>query len=150
MNLFLPEALEQEIARAALAAFPGECCGLVEGARTSDGFAASRLHPARNLAAAQDRFEIDPGDHLSAARAARAGGREIIGCYHSHPNGSARPSSHDLAGAGEENFLWLIAATDGAHCQLAGFVYSAGDFAPVSLGRAEGADLVTSSLNKRN
>jgi proteasome lid subunit RPN8/RPN11 len=148
MTVILPPALEAEIARQAAAAFPRECCGLIEGARAGTSFRATALHPGRNLAEAPDRFEIDPADHIAAMKSARAHGANIIGCYHSHPGGEARPSRHDLSGAGEEDFLWLIAATDGAQCRIGAFVYRAPDF--VALSTELGADLVTSSLNARN
>ena len=148
MKLILPPALEAEIARQAAAAFPRECCGLIEGARKGTSFRATRIHPGRNLAAAADRFEIDPKDHIAAMQSARARGANIIGCYHSHPNGEAWPSRHDISGAGEENFLWLIAASDGAQCRIGAFVYRAPDF--VALSKELGADLVTSSWNVRN
>lgn len=98
-----------------------------------DGFNIRALHPARNLSDNSDRFEIDPRDHFSAIRAARANGRSIVGCYHSHPGGRAEPSASDGAGAGEDNFLWLIAAGE----SVSAFVYFDGGFV--------GADWVTSS-----
>lgn len=118
----------------AKAAFPRECCGLIEGLAGDGNFRATRLHPARNLAGAPDRFEIDPADHIAAAKSARPRGAGIIGCYHSHPGGEPKPSDRDLARAGEENFLWLIAATDGANCRLAGYIYRASVFVGVTLG----------------
>ena len=66
-----------------------------------------------------DRFEIDPRDHIAACKAARARGHEIIGCYHSHPNGGTSLRRAICPGAGEEDFLWLIAAT----ASMAAFVY---------------------------
>jgi proteasome lid subunit RPN8/RPN11 len=136
-RLSLPEALRDRIVRAARAASPRECCGLIEGVRDGDVARVMALHPARNLAPGADRFEIDPQDQFDAIRAARAKGRAIIGCYHSHPGGKPQPSATDLAGAGEEDFLWLIEA-DGA---LAAFVYVRGVFS----GLPTGADCVTSS-----
>lgn len=148
MKLILPENLEAQIAEAARAAFPRECCGLIEGTRSDESFRVTALHPGRNLAEAPDRFEIDPVDHIAAVKSARARGATIIGCYHSHPNGEARPSRHDLSGAREDGFLWLIAASDGAQCKIEAFVYRAPDF--VALSKELGADLVTSSVNARN
>jgi proteasome lid subunit RPN8/RPN11 len=129
----LPAPLVANIQAAARAAFPRECCGLVAGAREDDVFHVTALYPARNLAVSSDRFEIDPIDHFAAHRAARAAGHAIVGCYHSHPNGKAELSDTDLAGAGEDNFLWLIASNQ----ELAAFVYFRGLFT--------GADWVTSS-----
>ena len=122
----LPQVLKVQILEEARRAFPGECCGLVEGSwlEAGDEFRIAALYPARNLADASDRFELAPEDHFQAFKAARANHRALIGCYHSHPNGRAEPSATDKAGAGEENFLWLIAAGE----RLEAFVYLGGEF----------------------
>lgn len=123
-RVILPAALRSGLLAAARAAHPRECCGLLEGARGGADFRIAALHPARNLAGETTRFEIDPADHIAAQKMARARGQQIIGCYHSHPDGRAEPSAADLAGAGEDGFLWLILAGETA----AAFVYSAGGF----------------------
>jgi proteasome lid subunit RPN8/RPN11 len=120
----LPDALRLRILEEARAAFPRECCGLLEGMRAPDEFRVVALHPARNLALQPDRFEIAPEDHFRAFKTARAQGGQIIGCYHSHPDGRAEPSAADKAGAGEENFVWIIAAGN----RLEAFVYRRGEF----------------------
>ena len=112
--LILPEPLRAQITAEARAAFPRECCGLIEGGTRAGTIAALRLHPARNLAPEPDRFEIDPAAQFRLLRAARAAGTAIIGCYHSHPGGTAAPSARDRAGAAEEGSVWLIAAVDAA------------------------------------
>jgi proteasome lid subunit RPN8/RPN11 len=134
VKLVLPETLRAQILDEARAAAPRECCGLILGRRDGQNAIAATLHPARNLAPAMDRFEIAPQDHFAALKTARTTGQAVIGCYHSHPNGVPEPSAHDLAGAGEDNFLWLIATPEGA---LAVFVYFDGVMT--------GADCVTSS-----
>jgi len=133
MRVALPDGLRAQILREAQGAHPHECCGLIEGDCEAQTFRITALHPARNLAGAADRFEIDPQDHFAAHKAARARGQAIVGCYHSHPNGRAEPSAADKAGAAEENFLWLVASDD----RVNAFVYLAGRFT--------GADWVTSS-----
>jgi desampylase len=133
MGVIMPDGLRAQILREAEDARPRECCGLIEGLREAENFRIIALHPSRNLAERPDRFDIDPYDQFAAYKAARAQSRGIIGCYHSHPNGRAQPSAADLAGAGEENFLWLIASND----RINAFVYLDGRFA--------GAEWVTSS-----
>lgn len=96
-------------------------------------FTIQALHPARNLSADPEKFQINPADQFTAARKARQNGRAIIGCYHSHPGGQPRPSAADLAGAGEDNFLWLIVAGQ----TLAAFLYHAGGFLGAALHQAE-------------
>lgn len=125
----LASGVTDAIQTSARAAIPRECCGLLEGYRRGPRWQVTVWHPARNLADAADRFVIDPADHFAAGRAARARGAAIIGCCHSHPGGRAEPSAIDLAGAGAEDFLWLIAA-DG---RLAGFVYRKGRFEALDL-----------------
>ncbi|HEY2034880.1 MAG TPA: M67 family metallopeptidase [Rhizomicrobium sp.] len=120
-TLILSAALREQIAGQALAAMPRECCGLIEGKRDGDVVRIVALHPANNLAADTDRFEIDPVDHFHAIRVARANGHEIVGCYHSHPNGRAEPSARDAEGAWDESFIWLIAAVSGTAVSVGGF-----------------------------
>jgi len=120
-TLILPDALGAQIAEEARAAFPRECCGLIEGVRTGDVVHAVALHATHNISPHADCFEIDPAAHLRFRRSAREAGRAIVGCYHSHPNGRPAPSPRDLAG--DADFVWLIAALDASGLQsLAAFV----------------------------
>jgi proteasome lid subunit RPN8/RPN11 len=87
-----------------------EICGLLFGA-------AERIEAVRacaNVAADPRRtFEIDPATLLAAHRAARSGGPQVIGHYHSHPSGMAEPSAHDAEAAMGDQAVWLIlTATD--------------------------------------
>jgi len=120
----LPEDLRVQILEEARAVFPRECCGLLEGVREGEDFRVTAIHTVHNLASAPDRFEMEPSDQFAAHKTARANGHRLIGCYHSHPDGRAEPSAADKAGAGEEEFLWLIAAGNG----LEAFVYRRGEF----------------------
>ena len=138
--LSMPQALRDRIAEEALKAYPGECCGLIEGTRDGNTAAAAAIHSTRNVAKTPDRFEIDPAEHIRLLRAAREKEHTIIGCYHSHPNGVSEPSAADRAGAGEEDFVWLIAAVGkDKKAKIAAFVYGARAFAPIRLARAKGA-----------
>jgi proteasome lid subunit RPN8/RPN11 len=131
--LLLPDALRAQILQEARAAFPKECCGLIEGTRDGNAIRVKALHATRNLATRDDRFEIDPAQQFRLMRSLRGTGRAIIGCYHSHPNGRATPSEHDQGF--EAGFVWLIAALDGTanEAALAAFVYENSAFAPLAL-----------------
>ncbi|MBW6525611.1 Mov34/MPN/PAD-1 family protein [Sphingomonas sp. RHCKR7] len=92
---------------AAAAASADEVCGLLLGR----GARVERALPCRNVAATPaTRFELDPAALLAAHRAARAGGAAVLGHYHSHPSGDARPSPRDAADAAPDDSLWLIVA----------------------------------------
>jgi desampylase len=56
------------------------------------------------------RYAIDALDLLRAIRRARAGGEEVVGFYHSHPDAPPLPSAADLADAFWPGHAYLIAA----------------------------------------
>ena len=106
--LVLPQALRDAIASEAHTAFPRECCGLIEGRRDGAVICALAIHPIRNLAREPDRFELDPAEHFHLLRTLRGTGRDIVGCYHSHPNGRAELSPRDRASGSEDDFMWVV------------------------------------------
>jgi len=116
---------------AAASAHPHEACGLLlgHGAHIHTALPAANVHaqPARH-------FEIDPAALIAAHRAARQGGPQVLGYFHSHPNGLARPSATDAASAAGDGRIWAIAA--------AGVVTMWRDgpsgFEPLSYARKEG------------
>ena len=100
------ELLGRLLAEADQAA-PLECCGLLLG----HGIRIEAISPARNVASdPRRRFEIDPAALLAAHRGARAGGPEILGYYHSHPDGHPVPSARDCEHASGDRRLWAIIA----------------------------------------
>jgi proteasome lid subunit RPN8/RPN11 len=99
------ETLLQE-ARTAL---PNECCGLVTG---QPGLAEAVV-PAKNVHPRPSTgFEIDPATLLATHRNVRAESRQVIGHYHSHPNGRAEPSPRDAARANDNGQIWFVIAND--------------------------------------
>ena len=132
-TLILSPDLRAQFAAAARAAFPHECCGLIEGVREGASVQVLALRPTANFSESPDSFEIDPAAHLRLIRELRGSGREIVGCYHSHPRGRPVPSDRDRARAGSEDFVWLIAALadEAAEADFAAFVDA--DFRPLAL-----------------
>jgi desampylase len=106
---------------------PAECCGLLVGA----GDRVAETVRAANVDVNPNRFEIDPGDHIRARRAARATGREVLGFYHSHPHSSATPSPSDRAEALYPDHLYLIVSLRGEPAEVRLFRLEAEGFAEV-------------------
>jgi proteasome lid subunit RPN8/RPN11 len=99
-------AIATLLAEAARAA-PNECCGLLLGA----GKRIDAVRPAANIAEnPARRFEIDPVALLAAHKSARAGGPELVGYYHSHPEGHPVPSATDCEHASGDGRYWAIVA----------------------------------------
>lgn len=94
---------------AAAAAHPHEACGLLlgAGARITAARKTANVHPAPAT-----HFEIDPQALIDAHRAARAGGVQVLGYFHSHPVGEAVPSATDRAMAVQDGRVWAIIAGD--------------------------------------
>lgn len=88
---------------------PLECCGLLTGRRDLiDG-----VIPCTNELESPKAFSIPPRELFAAFRGMRDSGRELLGIYHSHPDGSAKPSARDFAefhygGAS----CWIVALQD--------------------------------------
>ena len=92
---------------AAAAAHPHEACGFLlgEGARITEARETRNVHPAPAT-----HFEIDPQALIDAHRTARAGGPEVVGYFHSHPQGPPVPSATDRASASGDGRVWAIIA----------------------------------------
>ena len=88
-------------------AMPEEACGLLLGTanRIEAAIPTRNVHPTPGT-----HFEIDPAALIAAHKAARVGGPEVLGYYHSHPRGSAQPSATDRASACGDGRVWGIVA----------------------------------------
>lgn len=86
-------------------ALPREACGLILG----NGVQIEEVRVCRNVhPQPETHFEIDPQALIEAHRAARAGGPQVLGYYHSHPAGPPEPSSTDRAHATGDGKVWAI------------------------------------------
>ncbi len=122
----LSAAQWRELSAAAEAAYPEEACGLLIGATDAGTLTVSGVVAAANVAPEpRRRFEIDPRVHFAVLRRLRGGQESIIGHYHSHPDGPAEPSAHDVACADDRQLIWLILAV------AAGRLTGAAAFAPI-------------------
>lgn len=82
-----------------------ECCGMLAG---RDG-AITRVFAAANAAASPaTAYEIAPTELFHFTREIRAAGLELLGIYHSHPNGKNEPSARDVAQAYYSDVAYFI------------------------------------------
>jgi proteasome lid subunit RPN8/RPN11 len=110
MEIELTRAAFGGILAAAERAHPDEACGMLlgHGNRVTETHSARNIHPTP-----QTHFEIDPQALIDAHRAARQGGPEVTGYYHSHPTGPAEPSATDRQMATGDGRVWAIAGEGG-------------------------------------
>lgn len=142
--LIIPNALKSRITETAEQAFPHECCGLLAG---TDGPApgdvcVTRVVPTANVTEgrAEDSFEVDPQVRFDLMRALDGTDERIVGHFHSHPGGPARPSATDLKMAYETDLVWVIVSVmDGraADVQAHGVAADGSAFHPIPLRPAD-------------
>ncbi|MDA0338476.1 MAG: M67 family metallopeptidase [Proteobacteria bacterium] len=98
-----------QIRRAARLAYPNECCGLLVGRREGDQLEVDQVVESANLSAQpRNSFEIDMALRLTLQKDLRGTGRDLVGHYHSHPDGSPETSPPDKEQAWESNLVWMI------------------------------------------
>jgi proteasome lid subunit RPN8/RPN11 len=96
-DLILAPALRADLATAACSAYPEECCGVLLGT----DLAASRPRIAEIAVLPNEapdrlrRFALSTAALANVSRQHR-GRHDVVGFFHSHPNGRAWPSQADL------------------------------------------------------
>ena len=84
---------------------PLECCGLLAG----KGDVIDEHVATHNIRNSDVAYQVDPVEHLAAAKQLRERGRRVLGAYHSHPRTAAVPSATDVAEAHYgDGFLYVI------------------------------------------
>lgn len=97
----------EQLAALSQAAYPDEACGLLLGRDQR----ILEVWPLTNIAAqAREHYECDPLEYLSAERRADAANLQIMGIWHSHPDGVPEPSALDLRDAWP-GWSYIIIAT---------------------------------------
>jgi len=102
--------------------YPHEICGILLGPR--GGRTATEARRARNIVVdrARDRYEIDPRDHIRIQKEADAGGLDILGYYHSHPDHPAQASRFDTERAWAGYVYVIVSVANGEPVDANAFV----------------------------
>lgn len=110
-------------------AFPEEACGLV----AFDDRGAPKLTVClTNSEHSSDRFTIAPAEHFGAMRLSEAHGLTIGAVFHSHPRSDAYPSSEDISGGADPEWLhFIVGPVAGAKPLLRAFRIEGGDVTEV-------------------
>lgn len=97
-NIILLKDVGEAMNKAAIEAFPNECCGFFFGHEISGDRVVQEVMPVENSKEGDQRrrFSIDPKAYMDAEKRALAMDMNLLGVYHSHPSHPAIPSEHDL------------------------------------------------------
>ncbi|MDO8632809.1 MAG: M67 family metallopeptidase [Phycisphaerales bacterium] len=121
MNLVIDPTLLDTLVAHAERDYPEECCGILVGVRRGLDRIIHRAVPSNNITEGDRRrnYQVDWEMLLRTQRQARADQREIIGFYHSHPDGSAQPSQRDLDHAWSDCSYLILAMFAGRYVDSA-------------------------------
>ncbi len=97
---------------------PEEACGLM--AIDDDGV-IRMVYATTNVDQSAVRFTVAPNEHFRAIRHAERHGWAIAGSFHSHPDSAAYPSTTDVAGALDPDWLYVIVGMGNGAPHLRGF-----------------------------
>lgn len=114
-------------------AWPEEACALIVG--RGDPPAHLRIVPCANVAEdRRRRFEVDPGERIRLEAALRGTPERLVGIWHSHPDGTARPSATDAAMVYEPDLIWVVTGcARGRQCETRAFRPAGGGFEDVEI-----------------
>ena len=110
---------------------PRECCGLLIGRGRHVQFAV----PVANIDANSARYRVDDAAHITLRRTLRAfvPPVEIVGVYHSHPNGAAWPSERDVREALYPEWFHFIIGLGGRRPDVRAFRLRGGRIRPLRI-----------------
>ncbi|MGF1478718.1 MAG: M67 family metallopeptidase [Cyanophyceae cyanobacterium] len=123
--------------------YPAECCGLLLGSSDNSCKLLREVVPTENswspavVAAQRDtatntskrnRFSIAPEVMLQVQKRARDRHLDIIGVYHSHPDGIAVPSEFDRAIAWSVYSYIIVSVTEGRAVEVRCWTLEEGQF----------------------
>ncbi len=119
MSLYISQTDLDRLLEEARTALPEECCGLLIGRREGGDTYIDRIIPAGNIAEADrsKNYQIDWLTLFQTIRRTRDDKDGIIGFYHSHPDGSATPSTRDTESAWIDHSYVIVPA--GRHARSA-------------------------------
>ena len=112
-TLVLPRSIRDAIVERAREGHPEEICGIFGGEYGPERSRVRSQYPAENVAETpRTRYRIDPEAQLERFERLEARGEEIVGFYHSHPQGPPRPSETDVASATWPDRSYVVVSLD--------------------------------------
>lgn len=130
MTLELPDTHRESIVDRARDEAPKEVVGILAGQRGDDSV-VERTYAAKNAAKTpHSRYEIAPHEQIELLDRIDEAGLDVVGFYHSHPDGPAKPSAVDAQLASWPGYLYVIVSLDGESATFGGWRWSGERFDP--------------------
>lgn len=137
LSLVISAPLREELFRLAADGIPEEVCGVLSGGVQGDRGDVLEVLPCRNVdPAPQIAYMLDPQEQLSALqRIETTPGRELVGFYHSHPEGPCQLSLVDALRASWPKAFYVLIDLSGDAPALRAWYFrgEAGGFEPAEV-----------------
>jgi proteasome lid subunit RPN8/RPN11 len=109
VTLELPSIVRDELVAHARDGAPAEVVGVLAGERGADRSVVARALRATNAAdAPRTRYEIAADEELTLLERVDDAGSDVVGFYHSHPQGPLSPSAVDARRAAWPGYSYLV------------------------------------------
>ncbi len=125
----IDEVLLNQIKDHAQESYPDECFGFLIGEREPARRVYSLVRGKNIAVRCANRYEMDVDEFARIDKLAESRGLEVIGFYHSHPDGVAVPSASDLAAFWSGTVYLIVSVVNGTATACSAW----------ELGAAEGA-----------
>jgi len=132
--LVLHRAAYDDIIDHAIDGQPAEICGVLGGHYDEQRSRVFSIYRATNVSdRPRTEYFMDPEEQLELIDQIEDRGDDVVGFYHSHPNGPTGPSTTDEARATWPGYSYLIAALDG-HPFVGAWRWTGEEFKPEVVG----------------
>ncbi len=101
---------------------PEEACGLLAGNFLADGIKINSVFQMTNILHSPTIFRCDPREQFETFGSMEAKGLEMVGIYHSHPEGPCFPSATDREEANYPDIVHIIWSKAGVEWVFRAFI----------------------------
>jgi proteasome lid subunit RPN8/RPN11 len=129
----LVETARESIVGHARDAAPAEACGLLGGRPDENPVVTAAIATPNVATEPRTRYEIDPEALLAGQEAFEDAGLDLVGFYHSHPEGPDGPSETDRELAQWGGTHMLIVSLSGPEPAVGAWHYDDGAFRSTTL-----------------
>ncbi len=103
-NIEISLQQKEKMIRHALSELPNECCGVLTGTANR----ATQVFCMKSVPASPDAYFMDPEQQVEVFSRMHQRGENLVGIYHSHPEGPDIPSGSDLQFAFHPESAYII------------------------------------------
>ncbi|WP_049969682.1 desampylase [Haladaptatus cibarius] len=94
---------------------PAEICGILAGTQGSPTTVEDTFQAENVAETPETNYEIHPEEQLEIMEKIEDRGQDVVGFYHSHPEGPDHPSETDAADATWDGYAYVIVSLNGAY-----------------------------------